>query len=445
MTPIGDTLSAADGYRVTVGYQRWYRDPLPACAIADADDTLRPSVTTVKKAASSDWSPVTRKRLAHAYAANPDVWAGLDLDAVKASMSDIDKGSLAYAASRGTNVHTIIEDLLYGRPVSVDAIRPGYEYLATCQAMLADLEPELLHAECVIFNRTLNGAGFAGTADAIARVHGKTYLIDWKSRGADSGHKCYGVEKAQLGLYAAGEYLCVDGERHPFPHIDGVLIVSIMPDSFAYYVIDIDAAKTYGAKLHAWWTATNTEREGIARQTKTMRPKAPRGSKAETPALDWIDDPAPAPVALPDEGDDLSGPDWFDAWNALEVRFDEIVGVNASADAWFRRVVKEARLAGVGFARGGGRTARRYEIYRGLIALAGHDYESDTDRDEITRALAAFACDSDAPLFPTVSLGHAVGSMDVATAKRFAECVCWSKPVYGVDEHHRLIVTHLAA
>jgi hypothetical protein len=40
--------------------------------------------------------------------------------------------------------------------------------------------------------------------------------------------------------------------------------------------------------------------------------------------------------------------------------------------------------------------------------------------DDIVRALAALAVGNDAPLFPAVTVGHAVGAMSVDEAKRFA-------------------------
>lgn len=43
-----------------------------------------------------------------------------------------------------------------------------------------------------------------------------------------------------------------------------------------------------------------------------------------------------------------------------------------------------------------------------------------TQLDEIVRALVAVALDTDAPLFPCITTGHAVGAMGAAEAQRFA-------------------------
>ena len=47
-----------DLFRVNVGRQRWYIDPLPACDIAPEDDPDKsyPSISRVKKADAKDWT-----------------------------------------------------------------------------------------------------------------------------------------------------------------------------------------------------------------------------------------------------------------------------------------------------------------------------------------------------------------------------------------------------
>jgi hypothetical protein len=132
-------------------------------------------------------------------------------------------------------------------------------------------------------------------------------------------------------------------------------------------------------------------------------------------ALDWLDKPRELPVT-PDEGDDLSGDEYASGWLALESRFKRLPDVVLEPS---KRYVREARTAGVSFQRLQAQTARRFDIYRGLIGLA----EADGVDDESMRALIAHAMGSDAPLFPTVTVGHALGSLDAAGARRFAEAV----------------------
>ena len=218
----------ADAYRVTLNGQRWYCDPLPSCVVAPATDAIFPSVSAVKRSASSDWTNVTLKRIAIALHDDPDMLKGREpADSVKL-LRYVNDAGLSAAAARGTNVHTIIEDLMAGRPASVNEGMPGFEYLDAAKAMLADLDAELLYAECVVINRTLHGKGFGGTCDAIVRLpDARTVIVDWKSRG--ESNVCYPAEKQQLGLYSLGQYLIVNGERHPMPVIDGLLIASVTP------------------------------------------------------------------------------------------------------------------------------------------------------------------------------------------------------------------------
>src|SRR5690606_12158627 len=79
------------------GYQRWYYDPLPGDDIAPAtdEDEAYPSVSAVKKASGGDWSFVTRRRLAQAVAADPDVFRGLsDVTEIADRMRAIDQADL---------------------------------------------------------------------------------------------------------------------------------------------------------------------------------------------------------------------------------------------------------------------------------------------------------------------------------------------------------------
>ena len=56
--------AAADNFRMTVDYGRWYIDPLPGDDIASATEERWPSCSAVKKAADKDWSFLTVNRLA---------------------------------------------------------------------------------------------------------------------------------------------------------------------------------------------------------------------------------------------------------------------------------------------------------------------------------------------------------------------------------------------
>lgn len=270
----------ADHYRVKVGRynDRWYTDPLPGCdiapAISDANATW-PSVSSIKKASGSDWTFTALKRVAEELKAKPDALAGLDYDACYDRLKSINKLGLNRAASRGTNVHTYFEKGLRGQPIDVaeHAGEPGAEYLPAVRAFFDTYQPELIAAEVVCIDRDLHGVGYGGTSDGLIRIDGRTYWVDWKSRGADSDHGAYSEEAAQLGAYASAAYMLVEDngpKRQSLPDADGGLIVSVKPDGVRLYPIDLDKAADHWRSLHAWWIAKRDEKAAIG------RPLAPR-------------------------------------------------------------------------------------------------------------------------------------------------------------------------
>jgi hypothetical protein len=80
---------------------------------------------------------------------------------------------------------------------------------------------------------------------------------------------------------------------------------------------------------------------------------------------------------------------------------------------WCQMIAGQARVAGVPFYITAMATERRYWIYCGLIRLAAEP------NDDAVRALAARATGRDAPLFPSVTVGHGVGAMDATEAREF--------------------------
>jgi hypothetical protein len=190
----------ADHFRVQVGRygDRWYADPLPSCPIAEATDDSWPSVTTIKKASGSDWSYVAMKRIADA-----DI-RGIEMqftDERYERLKSINRLGLERAGRRGTNVHKYFERGLRGEPFNDPEWpdEPGSDYLPAVQQFFDTYQPELVAAEVVSINRTL---GYGGSPDCFARIDGKVYIIDWKSRGADSKHGAYPEEGAQEAAHA---------------------------------------------------------------------------------------------------------------------------------------------------------------------------------------------------------------------------------------------------
>lgn len=268
----------ADYFRVSVGRfkDRFYCDPLPGDELfpEDGPDASYPSVSVIKKATGQDWSDVAIKRIASA--PDLDEIARLPFDERKERLRTINKLGLDRASTRGSNVHTKAESLLYGVPCRLGNGAAGTEYFAIVDKIFNDLQPELVAAEFPVFHRTLNGRGYGGTADAIIKIGGKAYLVDWKSRGADSRHGAYPEEGAQAGAYGFAEYMMVDdGDggviRRRLPELDGGLIISIQPDSYEVYPIDLVEGFAHFSALHAWWVARRSERKSIGRKWPPRR------------------------------------------------------------------------------------------------------------------------------------------------------------------------------
>lgn len=247
-----------DDFRVQVYGTRWYCDPLPACPLADATKDRWPAVSTVKKA----WSKPFRKKLpsgevvpldafwAASYAVeHRDEIASLDPDAALQAVASAAGRTLNRAAERGTDIHTVIEDLVAGQIVDPmflsEEARP---YFAACEQFVADCKPQPIVAEVVAINRTV---GYGGTLDAIIELDGIRYLTDWKTRGG--AHGAYEEEAAQVGAYSLAEYIVVDGVRVSMPQVDAGLIVSFTVDGYELYPVDLAAATEAFKAMHDCW------------------------------------------------------------------------------------------------------------------------------------------------------------------------------------------------
>jgi hypothetical protein len=401
------TTPEAERYRVTINGDRWYKDTLPTCPIAPATDKTFPSVTTVKRAEGADWTAVTIKRLAEAYADNPHIWAGMTVDETKKAMRATSTIALTMAGQRGTNVHTLIESLLTNRPYSFDPADPVWAYKATCEMMLEALQCEPLYLEVPLFNRTLNGAGFAGTADAIVELaDGRVAVIDWKSRGEGSGNTCYPGEVAQLGLYSKAEYMIVDGQRVKPPVIDAVIIVSITPKTFAFYDLDLWGAQAHGVALHTWYLATLTAREPITRAVRKLETTTPNMLTAQE-QYEQVN-------AHPAEGDKADPA----ACDVLRNMYKALPDVQRQ---WINKVSQQAAQKGLTFHLSEQPTVRRFEILRGLLFLA------PTMPDDETVRLLLRLTGVREDLLPNMGTGHLVGSLGVNMAKAFATfCDRWT-------------------
>jgi hypothetical protein len=125
----------------------------------------------------------------------------------------------------------------------------------------------------------------------------------------------------------------------------------------------------------------------------------------------------PSRKALVDElgrDHDEGGPIDEARYAKVRARFEAL---GEAGKLWMSTIVVEAQRAGVPFYMTQARTFRRYWLYGALIMLA----ERDLTEPAYVRELAALATGSDAPRFPTITLGHAVGAMNVDEARRFCD------------------------
>jgi hypothetical protein len=147
------------------------------------------------------------------------------------------------AATRGTDVHAFLEARLCGFDTPpLDAAAEQYRHAA--ELFLEHERPERIATEITTFTPT-----YAGTADAVVRIGGRTCLIDYKTSKA-----IYPEATLQLAALWSGQ-IWHDGkelvERVP---IDELIVVRIGIGEYELgYVRDPSAAlSTFHALLQVW-------------------------------------------------------------------------------------------------------------------------------------------------------------------------------------------------
>jgi hypothetical protein len=463
----------ADNYRVKVGRygDRWYRDPLPADALApDAlDDESYPSVSIVKGASGKDWTYVALKRVAHADdladIARKGYWERYE------RLKVINSLDLSAAQRRGTNVHTWAECLAYGVTPFLLPSDEGGAYFPIVDKLFAELQPELVAAETVAIHRSLNGVGYGGTTDGIFRIGGRLYMVDWKSRGEDSDHGCYPEEAGQLGGYCGAEYLIVadddpanphGAKRIELPELDGALVISIRPDSYEVFPVDLDRAVDHFVAMHAWWCARRSEgkthgskwpplrsvdpaptvvdeldrREGLyarhdkltAAQQTEFAERVVNINAADLDAVEQLLDDIESPPSMLDmaqrrmaadaarEADRrlADGPADPDDVKLFELRWD--LGLNNNGRRWLTAVVMEGVAAGRDFRYTAHPTQRTCDLFCALTEWATVD-EFNTADDTALRAVINLAAATDDVFYAPI--GKLVGSMSENEARDF--------------------------
>lgn len=125
------------------------------------------------------------------------------------------------AAARGTEVHAHAERLIVDDEADVPArLAP---YVVGYADFLDSYEVEPLLTEVRVASRR---RWYAGTADLIARMGGRTWVLDLKT-----SNSIHGSHALQCAAYAHADfYLDSSGREAPMPDIDRIGAVHVRPD-----------------------------------------------------------------------------------------------------------------------------------------------------------------------------------------------------------------------
>ena len=154
------------------------------------------------------------------------------------------------AAVRGTDIHSLAEELVHGREVEVP--EPLADVVAGYVRWLDAWAPEVIWTERPVANRKW---WYAGKPDIVCTIAGETWLLDWKSSKA-----IYGDNALQVACYGNAEFsVADDGTEEAMPSIDRYGIVHVRPDATELFEVT-DPTSAWKDALHVMWTAKAVER-----------------------------------------------------------------------------------------------------------------------------------------------------------------------------------------
>lgn len=137
------------------------------------------------------------------------------------------------AANAGSEIHQLADAIVKGQEVVVpEELQPYVNSLLKWQT---DFEPEYLASEEMVYSRR----GYAGTLDAICRIAGDVWLLDYKtSKGV------YEETALQLAAYGAADFIGRPGDpnRYAIPAIDQYGVVHIRPEGAELVPYDVTGA-----------------------------------------------------------------------------------------------------------------------------------------------------------------------------------------------------------
>ena len=198
------------------------------------------------------------KSVAEYVADNPDgidALRGAGRGPMIAALKEVPWQKRDEAAIRGTDVHALAERILHGETVEVPDHLAGHVEGYTRWLDAFDVEP--IVTEVPVANRAHR---WAGKPDAIVRLGGETWLLDWKT-----SNSVYGETALQTAAYARAEFYVTPDDwdtEHPLPHIDRTGVVHVTADGSQLYPLarnpqEIDEA--YQLFRHIAHVASRTE------------------------------------------------------------------------------------------------------------------------------------------------------------------------------------------
>jgi hypothetical protein len=138
------------------------------------------------------------------------------------------------AATTGSDIHRLAEAIARGQDVVVSDVQAPY--VAAYRSFLDDFAPEFLAAEEMVISVRDR---YAGTLDAIARIDGITWLLDYKtSKGV------YPETALQLAAYAGADFIGRPRTRQRFaiPPIDRAGVVHLTATGYELVPFDLSGA-----------------------------------------------------------------------------------------------------------------------------------------------------------------------------------------------------------
>jgi hypothetical protein len=190
-------------------------------------------------------------RMAADYAiTNRNTLAGLPVREQVQRISTAHERNAQKAADTGDTVHSLIECWATGQPFPATGVDAQANRLID---FMLDSRPEFLENECTMWSRS---HGYAGTADFIARIDGRTLLCDLKT-----GKNLHDEVGLQLAALAGADFIIrEDGTEDPLPQIDGLAALHVRPRSWSLVEIRYseNCFQAFLSALDLWYWQRNT-------------------------------------------------------------------------------------------------------------------------------------------------------------------------------------------